>query len=144
MEADWNCTKCNKKFPSIKISTLTEAVKNAALGLEHSAEDPDIESIQAHEAFLDKFGRVLHSNYGILIKVKYNLARINGKMVGFEGDKLSEIRLKRENTLCEEVLIVLDKIMPTLSSMRGVMLYESHLPCVLLGNRYIKLNLKNL
>jgi hypothetical protein len=120
VDAEWNCTNCNKIIPSIKISTLTEAVKNAALELEHSAEDPDIESIPAHEAFLDKFGRVLHSNYGILIKVKYNLARMYGKMLGFEGDKLSEIRLKRENTLCEEVLEVLDNIMPKLRSMRGV------------------------
>ena len=60
-----------------------------------------------------------------------------GKMLGFEGDKLSDIQLKRKRTLCEEVLIVLDKIMPTLSSMRGVILYELHMPCVLLGNRYI-------
>ena len=139
-EADLNCTNCKKKFPFIKISTLTDAVRNASQKLEHNAENPDVGSIPAHEAFLDKFGKVLHSKHGIIIKVKYNLARMYGNMLGFEGDKLSDIQLKHKKTFCEEVLIILVKIMPTLSSMRGVMLYESHLPCILLGKSYFRTN----
>ena len=40
------------------------------------------------------------------------------------------------NNGCFQVLAVLDVIMPGESRMRGVMLYELHLPNVMLGNRW--------
>ena len=59
-----------------------------------------------------------------------------GRMKGYEADKLSNELFLRKQKLCEEVLSVLDKIMPGQSRMRGVMLYEMHLPLVMLANRY--------
>ena len=44
----------------------------------------------------------------------------------------------RKQELCEEVLSVYDVIMPGNNWMRGVMLYELHLPHVLLANRQLQ------
>ena len=134
-KVDWKCIKCRRLIPDIKVYTLCEAIQSEANLLEPDEANPRLCDVPAHEKFIEKFSQVLHPSHGFLVKVKYNLARMYGRMAGFECDKLSDIQLKRKHALCVDVLGVLDKIMPKLSSMRGVMLYEAHLPCVLLANR---------
>ena len=61
-----------------------------------------------------------------------------GRMEGYEANNLSLELLERKKELCEEVLGVLDVIMPGSVRMRGVMLYELHLPYVMLANRQLQ------
>ena len=69
-----------------------------------------------------------------------------GRMAGWEADRLTEGQLRRKQQLCEEVmtrsfitlfqvLAVIEVILVGESRMRGMMLYELHLPHVLLANR---------
>ena len=51
---------------------------------------------------------------------------------------MSEEQFKRKLQLCEEVLKVLDKIMPGQSRKRGMIKYELHLPLVMLTNRQLQ------
>ena len=59
--------------------------------------------IPAHEAFLKKFGQILHPNHVHIVMAKYPLAKMYGRMAGWEADKLTEGQLKRKQQLCEEV-----------------------------------------
>ena len=51
---------------------------------------------------------------------------------------MSDEQFKRKLQLCEEVLKVLDKIMPGQSRKRGMIKYELHLPLVMLTNRQLQ------
>ena len=139
LSSDWSCTKCDKLFPVAKISNVCGAIKEHAERLEYNKERPEECGIAAHEAFLKKYKPVLHPNHVTLIRVKYNLAKMYGRMDGFEANNLSAELLERKRGLCEEVLGVLDVIMPGSTRMRGVMLYELHLPLVMLANRQLQL-----
>jgi len=136
--ADWTCKKCKKTFDCLKISRVTAAVKDELEKLEPSLEQPELCDVPAHEAFLKKFSQILHPQHVHIIMAKYPLAKMLGRMKGWEADKLSEDQLRRKQQLCEEVLAVLDVIMPGESRMRGMMLYELHLPHVLLANRMLQ------
>jgi len=139
LQSDWACTKCKRVFPVLKVSNVTAAIKEESELLEHQKEYPERCDIPAHEAFIKKFSPILHSKHVLLIKAKYTLSKMYGRMSGYEADKLSEEQLLRKQALCEEVLSVLDKIMPGQSRMRGVMLYELHLPYVMLANRKLQM-----
>merc|ERR1711983_353524 len=59
-------------------------------------------------------------------------------MAGFEPDEMSDEQFERKKVLCQEVLAVLDKIMPGRSRKRGMIKYELHLPLVMLTNRRLQ------
>jgi len=139
LKSDWTCKKCKKVFPNLKVSNVTAAIKEKSELLEYNKERLELCDIKAHEAFLKKFSTILYPKHVLLIKAKYTLSKMYGRMSGYEADKLSNEQLMRKQTLCEEVLTVLDKIMPGQSRMRGVMLYELHLPLVMLANRQLQL-----
>ena len=159
--SDWRCTAagCGKLFPVAKVSNVTGAIKAQAERLEYSEQRAEDCGVAAHEAFLKKYGSVLHPNHVILIRAKYSLAKMYGRMAGYEAASLGPDLLDRKRQLCEEVLGVLDTLMPGQVSshwppwsrdpvltpdwlqarMRGVMLYELHLPLVLAANRQLQL-----
>lgn len=119
-------------------------------------------SIDDYEAFISKHQKAFHHNHVVLVDRKYNLAKMYGRISGFEADKLTDEQFKRKRKLCEEVLEVFNKIMPGRSRKRGtvlytmlrsqmkpsqtfsfpfhiiataMMMYELHLPLVMLANR---------
>ena len=138
LSSDWACTKCSKVFPSLKISKVTGAIKEQAESLEYDKDRLEQCGVEAHEAFLKKYKPILHPNHVVLIRVKYALAKMYGRMEGYEANSLTNDQLERKLGLCREVLGVLDVIMPGQSRMRGVMMYELHLPLVLLANRQLQ------
>jgi hypothetical protein len=71
------------------------------------------------EQFLELKSKILHPNHVILVDKKYNLAKMYGRMPGYEADKLTPVQLKRKMGLCKEVLEVLNKIMPGRTRKRG-------------------------
>ena len=96
---------------------MTAAVKDELEKLEPSLERPELCDVPAHEAFLKKFSQILHpqhvhiimAKYGMDIKpiftsaYRYPLAKMLGRMKGWEAHKLSEDQLRRKQQLCEEV-----------------------------------------
>ena len=139
LSSDWACIKCSKLFPSLKISKVTGAIKEQAESLEYDKDRLEQCGVEAHEAFLKKYKPILHPNHVVLIRVKYALAKMYGRMAGYEANNLTNDQLERKLGLCREVLGVLDVLMPGQSRMRGVILYELHLPLVLLANRQLQL-----
>ena len=105
--AEWGCVKCDKTFDCLKISRVTGAVKDALEKLEPNTTNPKMCDIPAHEAFLKKFGQILHENHVHMVMAKYPLAKMYGRMAGWEADKLTEDQLKRKQQLCEEVIFLL-------------------------------------
>ena len=77
-------------------------------------------SINKHESFIKKHENVtLHPNHVFLVDKKYTLAKMYGRMEGFTADVLSDDLLRRKRKLCEEVLMVFNKIMPGRTRKRG-------------------------
>jgi len=138
IKADWRCNKCKEKMSALKISRVSNAVKEIAGKLDYDASDPEKGNIAAHEAFLKKYGQVLHGNHVTMVQTKYTLAKMYGRMAGYTADQLSDEQFQRKQKLCEEVLQVFNKIIPGNARMRGVMLYELHLPLVMLANRQVQ------
>jgi len=132
LDSMWNCSACNAGINPDKISLVTKAVKEAADRLDVNPK------VDEFEAFLKKYSAVLHQNHVILIDKKYTLAKMYGRMQGYEPDKMSDEQFRRKLQLCEEVLKVLDKIMPGQSRKRGMIKYELHLPLVMLTNKQLQ------
>ena len=57
---------------------------------------------------------------------------------GYQPDEMTDEQFKRKLQLCEEVLQILDKIMPGQSRKRGMIKYELHLPLVMMTNRHLQ------
>ena len=54
-----------------------------------------------------------------LVDKKYTLAKMYGRMRGYEPDSLSNAQLERKRDLCRGALAVMDKIMPGRTRKRG-------------------------
>ena len=130
MTSDWQCVKCRKTFSPLKViytlacvtevfqvSSVTTAIKEALKKLEPNLEHPELCDIPAHEAFIAKFGQILHPQHVHLTKAKYLyppplctgvlprylVARMYGRMPGWQADILSLQHLHRKQNLCQEV-----------------------------------------
>ena len=113
-ESVWSCLKCKESITQEKVAKVTKAVKEACDKLD--AAEP---SIKAFEAFLKKYSTVVHENHVFLVDKKYTLAKMYGRMSGFEAGEMTDEQFGRKRKLCEDVLSVLDKIMPGRSRKRG-------------------------
>eukprot|EP00095_Tigriopus_kingsejongensis_P011042 maker-scaffold109_size355148-snap-gene-2.26 protein:Tk11042 transcript:maker-scaffold109_size355148-snap-gene-2.26-mRNA-1 annotation:"protein isoform a-like" len=120
------------------MSLASKVIKDEAVKLDPSEANPKGSSVTEFECFIGKYSKILHPNHVILIDRKYVLARMYGRMEGYEVDGLTDEQFRRKRELCEEVLGVLDKIMPGRMRKRGMMMYELHLPLVMLANRALQ------
>ena len=84
----------------------------AAEKLDPSDANPEGGSVEEYECFLKDFSRILHPNHVVMVDRKYNLAKMYGRMPGFEADVMTDEQLRRKKQLCEEVLLVFNKIIP--------------------------------
>ena len=62
-----------------------------------------------------------------------------GRCPGYEVPFLNEFHIARKMKLCKESLEVLEILEPGLSSVRGMVLYESHLPYIMLSQMYLQI-----
>ena len=144
LEANWKCTTCSFSLSSERVSALTLKIKEESIKLDDQcwtkSKNSDTipnggPSIQKHEEFLKKHENItLHPNHVLLIDKKYTLAKMYGRMVGYEADVLTEEQLKRKRKLCEEVLLIFDKIMPGRTRKRGNNLINSIHYCTIIIN----------
>lgn len=138
IESRWNCNACDSSFSCERVQAVYQGAKKVAVDW-LSPPDGPVASIGDHEKFLKKYsGRILHPNHVIIVDVKYTLAKMYGRVGGYEADSLSDEQFRRKRQLCEDVLAVLNKIIPGRMRKRGMMMYELHLPLVMLANRQLQ------
>lgn len=91
------------------------------------------ERLQETERLLKKYRSVLHPLHFIQISLKQNLIEMYGRAPGYEMVELPDILLERKEEICRQVLRVLNVLEPGLSRSRATVLYELHVPIVLLA-----------
>ncbi|XP_055920729.1 SET domain-containing protein SmydA-8 isoform X2 [Eupeodes corollae] len=129
--ADWRCNHCRFTTPAEgilkNISTMQAEVADV------QAMDMSPERLQECEALLRKYRMILHPSHYIQTSLKQSLIEMYGRVHGYEMVELPDILLERKEELCRQVLGVLNVFEPGLSRARAMLLYELHVPLVLLA-----------
>ena len=129
LKSDWKCTSCNYSISSERVATVTLKIKEESNKVDDQCwsqynifgvKPESDNSIKRHEDFIKKHENVtLHPNHVFLIDKKYTLAKMYGRMAGYTADILPDELLQRKRKLCEEILLVFNKIMPGRTRKRG-------------------------
>lgn len=91
------------------------------------------ERLQETEKLMRKYRVVLHPLHFIISGLRQNLIEMYGRVEGYEMAELPDILLERKEELCRQVLSVLNVFEPGLSRSRAMIMYEQHVPLVLLA-----------
>merc|ERR1712080_717407 len=71
-------------------------------------------------------------------RVKYSLCGLYGRIPGYTMTEMSQEMIKKKKKLCQEVLEILNVLEPGKTKSRGVILYELHLPTIMLAQNNFK------
>ncbi len=137
-ERNFKCTGCNgtsKKFAQVRELFLKLRAETDDL-----LNDPERNNIASYEQFLQDNSSILHPNNLLMVRVRYRLCGMYGRQPGYQVSDLSPVLVERKLRLCEQVLHVLDRIDPGVSVKRGMVLYEMHLPVIMLGQLRLNVN----
>ncbi|XP_029172034.1 SET domain-containing protein SmydA-8-like isoform X1 [Nylanderia fulva] len=122
----WQCQMCRKFYSG----RLIRATLNICKTLVDECEDVDIKTI---DDLLKRLSRSLHTNHFLMLALKQKLlTACRREMTSFNPRK--KIVQKMLNT-CKQVYDVLDIVEPGISRSKGIMLYEIHLPMIILANQ---------
>ncbi|EFN79379.1 SET domain-containing protein SmydA-8 [Harpegnathos saltator] len=125
-ESRWQCQTCKRTYGG----RLIRATLNICRTLIEECEDIDIKSL---DGLLKKLSRSLHTNHFLMLSLKQKLlATCRKEMTSPNPQK--KIIQKMLDT-CKEIYSVLDIVEPGISRLKGIMLYEMHLPMIILANR---------
>ncbi|XP_012268041.2 SET domain-containing protein SmydA-8-like [Athalia rosae] len=125
-EAKWQCGQCK--------SLLSGKVINTTLNLIISmVDDSAHNNMEALESLLQKLLRTIHTNHYLALELKQKL------LTSYRGE-LSTVNpekklLKKMFDLCKEILDVLNITEPGISRLKGITLYEMHLPTAMLASK---------
>lgn len=97
------------------------------------ATDPSPQKLQETEKLMRKYHVVVHPLHFIQIGLRQSLIEMYGRVAEYELSELPDVMLEHKEDLCRQVLHVLDVFEPGLSRTRAMMLYELHVPLVLLA-----------
>ncbi|KAI8125933.1 isoform A, Protein msta [Lucilia cuprina] len=127
----WKCTLCEFKTSSDAIRRALAVIQAEVAELQ--ATEMSATRLQETEKLLKKYRVVLHPLHFIMISLKQNLIEMYGRVKEYEMVELPDILLERKEELCRQVLRVMNVFEPGLSRMRAMILYELHVPVVLLA-----------
>ena len=113
---DFKCESCGKKLKFKKAKALFESVLAKT---EASVGATDSKALEQCEQFLKDYSSVLHPSNMFMVRVKYGLCSMYGRVKGYEFESLAEKGLQRKKQLCEEVLPILNKIEQGISPRKG-------------------------
>ncbi|XP_076662818.1 uncharacterized protein LOC143366016 isoform X2 [Andrena cerasifolii] len=122
----WECDKCRKCIGG----RLVRATLNITRTLIDSTDDYDIKGL---ETLVTKLLRSLHPNHFLVLSLKQKLLAAYRKEVASPNPRKKI--MQRMLDTCKEMCSVLEIVEPGISRLKGIMLYEMHLPFVLLANR---------
>jgi len=132
-DSSWKCESCEHTVNAGAVAQTFARIKAESERLDA---DPKVETM---ENFVSKYsGKVLHPNHVLVLDRVYNLAKMYGRMEGYGADVLTDEQLGTKRALCERALAVLNKIIPGRMRKRAMMMYELHVPCVMLANRCLQ------
>ena len=130
MPPAWQCDDCQSQIPSESgEGVLFKAYRDG----ERLHSIKANRTVEKYEQYLKLYGILLHPNNLCLVRIKYTLVGFYGRSAGYHTQNLilKPHLLDRKLQLAQEVLEVLEKTEPGISSSKGVMLYEMHMPIFL-------------
>uniref|UniRef100_A0A182M1X4 SET domain-containing protein n=1 Tax=Anopheles culicifacies TaxID=139723 RepID=A0A182M1X4_9DIPT len=123
-ESGWRCQECRKEMSCESVVLLLET-------LSQQLECIDGNDVAGLETFLRQQALILHDNHYILLSVKHSLCELYGKIENYLVPQLSLDQLKRKESLCRDLLEVVDQLEPGLTRLRGTIMYELHVPLLI-------------
>ncbi|XP_050091756.1 SET domain-containing protein SmydA-8-like isoform X2 [Anopheles aquasalis] len=123
-ESEWRCTLCPSAVSAQTIVVLLEQLSKKLDAI-------DGNDVAGYEQFLQAYGAVLHDNHYLMLSAKHSLCELYGKINGYLIPELSPEQLKRKETVCRDLLEVIDQLEPGLSRLRGTIMYELHVPLMI-------------
>jgi hypothetical protein len=116
-DSQWVCNVCSEtKSPSF-VQNLMEQVGKELVILK--------DGTSKHcEKFLKKYENVLHPNHFYLAEVKMVLCQMYGHFQGQQILDLSDDKVSLKESLCLELLKIIDIIAPGMTRLRAMILYE--------------------
>ncbi|CAG0896557.1 unnamed protein product [Darwinula stevensoni] len=118
-EPTWVCESCEYQASNKVISRILRPLEEDLVPLERSQP-----TVDACEAYLKKYGSVVHPNHYLLFSVLHSLSQLYGRSPGRPLHKLTAAELSRKEDICRHMIQVADILDPGISLLRGVTLYE--------------------
>ncbi|KAL1464974.1 hypothetical protein WDU94_004572 [Cyamophila willieti] len=132
--APWKCTDCEFTLSGSQLERINAVIEKEIESLNHI--DPE-RVIEESERLLRQYKSVLHPNHAFLTILKHSLVQFYGRSEGYTYEDLPDILLERKADLCKEILKVVDVVEPGKTRLRGLMLFEQHIPQMLFAqSRY--------
>lgn len=116
-QSPWECTLCNQTQSAKYVEDLIEKIGKELVELKRG-------SIKQCERFLKKYEDVLHPHHFYMIDVKLALCQMYGHLEGQKLIDLTDDELNAKESLCLELLKLVDVLSPGMNRLRGVILYE--------------------
>lgn len=129
--ADWKCLQCDFKTSSNAIKKALSVIQSEVDNIQNMENSP--EKLENTEKLLKKYRGVLHPLHFIQTNLRQNLIEMYGRVEGYEMPALPDVVLEHKEDLCRSVLKVLNIFEPGISRSRAFILYELHVPIVLLA-----------
>ena len=125
----WHCQHCKKYINGHEL--IFQAYQDG----EALISDKTKRTVENYEKYVCQYESVLHPHHICLVRIKYSLVGFYGRMPGYRWPQMAANPklLERKLALGNEVLSVLEKTEPGISSSKGVILYELHMPTFLLA-----------
>ncbi|XP_039275634.1 SET domain-containing protein SmydA-8-like isoform X4 [Nilaparvata lugens] len=128
-ESEWKCTHCPFTLSADQVTRIFMTIQADIDGLETM---PNADStIETGEKLLRKYRSVLHPRHAFNTTIRHCLVQLYGRVAGYTFDDLPDILLEHKVDLCERIMEVADVIEPGYSRLRGLILYELHVPMML-------------
>ncbi|XP_053659241.1 SET domain-containing protein SmydA-8 [Anopheles marshallii] len=123
-KSEWRCQQCPTAMSCDSVILLIEK-------LSQQLECIGGNDVNGLESFLRLQNTVLHDNHYLLLSVKHSLCELYGKIERYLIPQLNPDQLKHKETLCRDLLEVVDLLEPGLSRLRGTIMYEMHVPLLI-------------
>jgi len=130
VEDSWKCDKCDFQMSTNAVDKLVfdiEAYQKELLTV------PKMKKIDKIEKFIKKSLTKLDSRNLLITRLKYNLLALYGRERGFTSEEMTENTWLRKKQLCEEILDTLKVLEPGLTVRKARLMYELHLPIIMLA-----------
>ncbi|KAK3925491.1 SET domain-containing protein SmydA-8, isoform A [Frankliniella fusca] len=135
--AEWKCNgyNCSNALRADQVRRVLAVVQaeQEAVDQGETGDALALGPVEAREKLLKQYKTVFHPRHALLLQLKHSLAQLYGRVDGYALDDLPDILLERKIELCKEILSALAVVAPGMSRVRGLTLYELHVPMILLA-----------
>uniref|UniRef100_A0A0C9R3R4 Msta_1 protein n=2 Tax=Fopius arisanus TaxID=64838 RepID=A0A0C9R3R4_9HYME len=125
-ERNWICRSCQKTFSGKLVRSTLDLAQGKIIKCDQS-------SAKELETLIKDLTRTFHPRHSLLMNLKQ-------KLLGIYREEIANPRarkqiLERMLELFKEFVEVLEIVEPGISRLKGIMMYEMHLPMIILANR---------